>query len=881
MGVPVNPNLVNAPGIFSIKDIYYTKAFNSWPIAGYDQVVLVGGGGGGGTGEGPFSNGIYYYGNFNTGAGGGGGGQVNVSLIKILPGASYNYTIGYGGPGAVKNYNPPTGLVGGNTTFGLNFGAYSFTVLAYGGGGGGPPGNIANGNFSLGSQGGAGDRKSVNLYPIYYPQYITPPLSYTSLVYSGNGGSAYIPIPPSLSSNPLSGSAGGGGGAGGSGFSSGPGLTAGNNGGPGIGIPIAGKIIFLGGGGAGSGGPPAISAANIKQGGTFQVNDALPGYGGIGGGGNSGGLYPANSPYPLSAVINGQPGLPGTGGGGGGAWNTALSASVGGNGGTGIIYLTTTTPISGALSGNTGLMPISTFGNAFVYGLSSSGSITFLATNASNQLELSGTGFTKSVSGNNVEFVFNSSGTFSIPLSTRPELCIVNLLCVAGGGGGGTGTISNVHYTGQGGGGGGGGVTSYTVYLTSGIKYQVIVGAGGSGASGPQSGGYTGGITALSSVNTNFQIVAYGGGGNGAGGGGGGGYSGGVPPPTNFVDTTYGFLAYVNGQNAGNGGYGVQISTGVNIHNYCGGGGASTATNLNNVSQTIPYGYGDSNNGGGDGSYAANVYGNNGASNTGGGGGGGYGDNTHSVGGNGGSGQFILYTNIYKTKPTQIYVGLAGGGGGGGGGSTGYVQAGGGGGGGQFAYVTTSIAPFKNYTVTVGAGGAGGAIDQYDGNGGDSSGFGPFVAYGGNGGGGGSGNGGSVVYGNSGGSSYDQNGGGGGGAGNVGYNSGNINGQDYAGNGGSGVYFLNIGCCQGGGGGYGQNATYGGNGGDNGGNYGYGGNGGGCAQYASSGSNGGGGYVIIAYPNCFSYPSKLVGASDISDSNLYIFLFTSSGSISW
>lgn len=107
-------------------------------------IICIGGGGSGGVGGG--SNG-------NAGGGGGGGGYTVNNGITIVPGTSYNYTVGAGGlcPGIVAN-----GLPGGTTNMVIG----ASTISATGGGGGlvgpnGAGGSGGTGTFS-GGNGAAG-----------------------------------------------------------------------------------------------------------------------------------------------------------------------------------------------------------------------------------------------------------------------------------------------------------------------------------------------------------------------------------------------------------------------------------------------------------------------------------------------------------------------------------------------------------------------------------------------------------------------------------------------------------------------------------------------------------------------------------------------------
>jgi hypothetical protein len=274
---------------------------------------------------------------------------------------------------------------------------------------------------------------------------------------------------------------------------------------------------------------------------------------------------------------------------------------------------------------------------------------------------------------------------------------------------------------------------------------------------------------------------------------------------------------------------------------------------------------------------------------------------------------------------TVEYLVVAGGGGGAGGFNSTVIGNGGGGAGGLLTATGYAITTGSTITVTVGSGGAGGSpADNSAGKGvqGNPSVFGAIICTGGGygagsggqGGAGGSGggnggnnfwgvdNGGPAILGqgNKGGSNYYGQGSGGGGAGSVGLppqmNNGssfggtglcsNITGQQifYAGGGGGGNYTSGVD--------YG--ISYGGAGGGGNGSYQAGapilptngttntGGGGGGGSSNNSGGSGGSGIVIIRYPQNLAAPASITGNPQILyNSGYQIYVWTSSGSITF
>jgi hypothetical protein len=176
------------------------------------------------------------------------------------------------------------------------------------------------------------------------------------------------------------------------------------------------------------------------------------------------------------------------------------------------------------------------------------------------------TGGTVTTSGGYTYHTFTATGN----LVPTTNITGAEVLIVAGGGGAGGAAWAS------GGGGAGGLVYASSVSLTSGIKYPAIVGAGGLGGNGTQSG--------KNGYNSSFgnQTVAVGGGGGGGytdggattagaqvGGSGGGGSSG-----QGYGGTSTGAAGTAGQGNAGGNGYN-------NPHMTGGGGGGAGATGGN------------------------------------------------------------------------------------------------------------------------------------------------------------------------------------------------------------------------------------------------------------------------------------------------------------
>ncbi len=254
------------------------------------EVLGVGGGGGGGQQA-----------NDNAG-GGGGGGEVYYFKYNYSSGFTIiDALIGNGGTGGISSSG--TNASSGSTTS-VYLNNFDTSVNFRGGGaGGGGKGDGANG----GSGGGAGS----------YSSGVPSPGSSVKSNTGGYGNSGGY----GQDQNNNSGSGGGGGGAGSAGTNGGDSSTA-SYGGSGVTITIGGKSITLGAGGGGGGRNYTYTTGYVPKGGSD-----------IGGNGsyitNSGGFVFAKS------------GTANTGSGGGGCCNefNSSSSNVGGNGGSGVVYL--------------------------------------------------------------------------------------------------------------------------------------------------------------------------------------------------------------------------------------------------------------------------------------------------------------------------------------------------------------------------------------------------------------------------------------------------------------------------------------------------------------------------------------------------------------
>ena len=255
--------------------------------------------------------------------GGGGGGGVQYNSAVTVSQTSYTVSVGGGGNGG-------TGC--GSGCVGSNGGASTFSVVsAVGGGYGGNLAGIAGG--AGGSGGGGGTTTSGS---------------------GGAGGAASQGNIGGTGSVAASwvGNSGGGGGAGTAGVNGG--LTTGTgNGGDGAPYNISGSMIYYAAGG-----------------GTGEVSGSIIGVGGRGGGGSG----TVDSTGSAGAVNTGS-------GGGGGSYNGTYFS--GGNGGSGIIFISY--PVnSGMTTSASGAYTVSTSGGNQIYKFTGSGTFTVNSLGSAN-----------------------------------------------------------------------------------------------------------------------------------------------------------------------------------------------------------------------------------------------------------------------------------------------------------------------------------------------------------------------------------------------------------------------------------------------------------------------------------------------------------------
>lgn len=258
------------------------------------EVLGVGGGGGGGQQA-----------NNNAG-GGGGGGEVYYYKYNYSSGfTTATAIIGRGGTGGISS-SGTNATSGSTTSVILNSGSnVSIVNFKGGGGGGGGKGDGLDG----GSGGGAGS----------YSNAIPDPgssVKFNTGGYGNKGGSGQ-------NQNNDSGSGGGGGGAGSAGTNGGSTSTA-SYGGSGVTITIGGKSITLGAGGGGGGRSETYTTGSVP-------------YGGSDIGGNGSYITSRDN----GSFVFARSGTENTGSGGGGCCNevNGSTLNVGGNGGSGVVYL--------------------------------------------------------------------------------------------------------------------------------------------------------------------------------------------------------------------------------------------------------------------------------------------------------------------------------------------------------------------------------------------------------------------------------------------------------------------------------------------------------------------------------------------------------------
>jgi uncharacterized repeat protein (TIGR02543 family) len=259
-----------------------TSGSGTWTVpSGVTQVeYLVAAGGGAGAGGNASEH----------GGGGGGAGGVATGTLDIST-STLSIAVGTGGTGGVKNSRGTSGanssLGNGITMTGGGAGGTYFTNGPLGGGSGGGAGS---GNIRTGANGTAGQ--------------------------GNNGGS----VTRATNSGRHGGGGGGAGGAGGSTTDNGTITTSAGAGGIGIQYSISGSPVFYGGGGGGGG----------------SSKDA----GSTGGGAGGSGVGGTGATWTGSVTTQATAGTAGTGSGGGGGIGTGgADASVGGNGGSGVVII--------------------------------------------------------------------------------------------------------------------------------------------------------------------------------------------------------------------------------------------------------------------------------------------------------------------------------------------------------------------------------------------------------------------------------------------------------------------------------------------------------------------------------------------------------------
>lgn len=264
------PNVVDANGIWSLKDQRSALLSDSWPNSTQTataslvtaDVLVVGAGGGGGNGG---ANG--------TGGGGGAGevwAMINQFLYKKTP---YTIVIGSGGSGGTTA--SPVGSIGGSTA--LVSPSSSFNKISIGG---------AGGNQGTGAASGGGGGQRTNSYGEVGFPYIR--------AYKGGYASAGE-------------GAAGGGGAGGPGQDS-VGDTYGTNGGIGVDIDYTGSSVTYGHGGGGrSANNGDANSGDGGGGGSTTVGSS-------GGNGGSGVVVIRYSNTIPQAIVTGSPTFTDSGG---------------------------------------------------------------------------------------------------------------------------------------------------------------------------------------------------------------------------------------------------------------------------------------------------------------------------------------------------------------------------------------------------------------------------------------------------------------------------------------------------------------------------------------------------------------------------------------
>jgi len=327
-GDPTNVN-ASTTNTFTLRATANTKTadrnfniiVNPTPVDIY--YLLIAGGGSGGRGYG--------------GGGGGAGGLLtnySSTALTIVPGTSYNVSVGAGG--ATAGSGNARGNSGSNSI--LNY--HGGTLTSIGGGAGGSGGNISTSNGLEGGSGGGGGWTKTS----YRAGYGTYSGSSGGGIYDSSPRQGYDGIAGSISNGSDVGGAGGG--AGGAGF-----WTSGQNGneatqvacaygGLGLQNNIDGNNYYWAGGGGGSA--------------QYSANSAVGGNGGIGGGGGGIHDHRSNGSAGGSALNNGSGVTAGANtGSGGGAGTTNTIGGVGGSGILIIRYPNTKSLTVGTLANNT------------------------------------------------------------------------------------------------------------------------------------------------------------------------------------------------------------------------------------------------------------------------------------------------------------------------------------------------------------------------------------------------------------------------------------------------------------------------------------------------------------------------------------------------
>jgi hypothetical protein len=401
------------------------------------QVVAGGGSGGVGTSGSPFR----FYGGGGGGAGGVAYGNVTVNSETIA------VVVGSGGASVSADYTP--GIPGSNSS--ISSPDIAFNIIALGGGGGGMNYQYGAGGGLPGGSGGGGGTGSGggSAIPVTIPG---------GTHYGSPGGSGQTQWPPS---SPAGGGGGGGGGAGGSGggtqFGNGPG-------GAGLRTEIGGTGLNTL---VGVGGWAGYDVAGVAAG-------AVPGNGDIRGAGGDGGSNPSPGTWASVKGINGRvilryPYIPPT------TYNSFILPFEALSAGSNIQLVISTT----YLATNSNLY-YTTVGNVISSDFVSGNTGSFRSTNNTTTFILQTNRNIPLNETRTFQLQIRKSSTSGTIVGTSNVITLSNTtpisvyyLAVAGGGGG---------YSG--GGGGAGGYIENSISINPGVQYNIVVGAGGSGAPG-------------------------------------------------------------------------------------------------------------------------------------------------------------------------------------------------------------------------------------------------------------------------------------------------------------------------------------------------------------------------------------------------------------